>query len=97
MVIIGSLGQLGSDLKPYFKSNFKINSLEWPEFKIENEKQVDATLKRIKPDFVINTAAFHNLNECEKDPMQAFLVNATAVKFLADSCNIYFCYVSHLM
>lgn len=87
MVIIGSLGQLGSDLKPYFKSNFKIYPLEWPEFKIENKKQVDTTLKRIKPDFVINTAAFHNLNECEKDPMQSFLVNAVAIKYMADSCN----------
>ena len=87
MVIIGSLGQLGSDLKPYFEPNFKIHSLEWPEFKIENEKQVDTTLKRIKPEFVINTAAFHNLNECEKDPLQSFLVNAVAIKFLAESCN----------
>lgn len=49
------------------------------------------------PDIIINTAAFHNVPECEKNPEKAFLVNSVGVKNLVDICrenNITLIYIS---
>lgn len=41
---------------------------------------------RVRPQVVINCAAFHNVPKCEDDPAQAFLVNCVAVRDLAAAC-----------
>jgi dTDP-4-dehydrorhamnose reductase len=43
--------------------------------------------ERIKPDRVINAAAFHNVAQCEELPERAFALNATAVRDLAHACH----------
>ncbi len=87
IVIIGSNGQLGSDLKKILINEYKIITLEHSHFSIENEEIVYRKLKEILPKFVINTAAYHNLGLCEKYPQKAFLINSTAIKYLSDACN----------
>ena len=39
------------------------------------------------PDVVINTAAFHNVPQCEVEPLRAFAVNCQAVRDLAAICK----------
>ncbi len=87
IVIIGSNGQLGSDLKKILINEYKIIPLEHSHFSIENEEIVYRRLKEILPKFVINTAAYHNVGLCEKYPQKAFLINSTAIKYLSDVCN----------
>jgi dTDP-4-dehydrorhamnose reductase len=41
----------------------------------------------IQPDVVINTAAFHRVDECESRPMAAYLVNALGVRNVAEACK----------
>ena len=36
---------------------------------------------------VINTAAFHQVDDCESDPSKAFQVNAVAIHNLAATCR----------
>jgi dTDP-4-dehydrorhamnose reductase len=43
---------------------------------------------RLRPDTVINCAAFHNVPKCEEEPAQAFLVNCVAVRDLAAACAV---------
>src|SRR5205807_8981599 len=40
----------------------------------------------IRPKFVLNTAAFHRLEDCEDQPEKAFAVNALAIRNLAQAC-----------
>jgi dTDP-4-dehydrorhamnose reductase len=50
-----------------------------------------------QPQVLINTAAYHNVIDCEKNPQTAFSINGIAVKQLADICrdnNIKFVHVS---
>lgn len=51
--------------------------------KIELEKSV----VRIRPDCIVNCAAFSNVDECEKNPALAKAINATGAKHLADACK----------
>jgi dTDP-4-dehydrorhamnose reductase len=43
-------------------------------------------IDKLRPEMVINCAAFHNVPHCEDEPGQAFQVNATAVRDLAAAC-----------
>ena len=87
IVLIGSNGQLAFDINALLADKYEIIPLEHKDFYIENEEQVHSTLRELQPNFVINTAAFVNVGECEKNPQQAFIINGIAVKYLADICN----------
>lgn len=80
-LIIGSRGQLGSELMKTFSTH--AIGIDHAELAIENTADVEAVLGRIKPTLVINTAAFHDLDDCERNPTRAFAVNAIAVDRLA--------------
>ena len=58
--------------------------LDHAQIEIESDESVDAAFARYKPTVVINTAAFHNVEECERYPERAFAINAAAVDRLAE-------------
>jgi len=86
IAIIGADGQLGSDLVPALRGQ-DVVPLFWPEFDVTRAAAAAETLARIAPDAVINTAAFHRVDECEDRSDMAFAVNATAVRDLARTCR----------
>ncbi len=85
VVIIGASGQLGSDLMTAFASYDPIG-VDHRLFDIEIPAAISTMLRCYKPDLVINTAAFHNVELCETRPDRAFAVNALAVDNLAAQC-----------
>jgi dTDP-4-dehydrorhamnose reductase len=48
---------------------------------------VRSILNGVQPSLVINTAAFHRVDDCEDQPLEAFLVNGLGVKNLAETCR----------
>jgi dTDP-4-dehydrorhamnose reductase len=88
VVVIGANGQLGSDI-------CKILSNKGYEVLGTNRNAIDVTdmsickkrLTEIKPEAVINTAAFHNVEQCERDPITSFSVNAIGARNLAILSN----------
>ena len=86
--IIGSNGQLGTDLvKTFANAGWKINPITHAQIKVEKIDSVERVLKENKTDWVINTAAFHKVDECEKDSEKAWLINATGPKNVAQVAN----------
>jgi len=85
--IIGANGQLGSDL--YNELNcFKTEGLTHDDIEITSEKQCLDVIKKINPDYVLNTAAYHNVPNCEKYPDKAALINIEGAKNLAKACKL---------
>ena len=75
--IIGPNGQLGTDLvKTFTKANWKVHPITHAEISVENRDSVLSALKSAHTDWVINTAAFHKVDECEKDSQKAWEINA---------------------
>lgn len=88
VLIIGSSGQLGTDLvKTFANAGWKINPITHAQIKVEEIDSVERVLKENKSDWVINTAAFHKVDECEKDSEKAWLINATGPKNVAQIAN----------
>lgn len=84
-LVIGSSGQLGSELVEAL-SGTGVVALDHAQIEIEDDASVQSALARFQPTVVINTAAFHNVDECERKPERAFAVNAIAVDRLAAAC-----------
>jgi len=89
VALIGVDGQLGSDLNSHFKSKgLKVTGLVGlKDIDVCNYGMSDDVLKEIKPDLVINTAAFHDVDRCEDEALSAFKVNVMGVKNLAVICR----------
>jgi dTDP-4-dehydrorhamnose reductase len=84
VAVIGANGQLGSDVVEAFSARgHTVVPLTHADIEIEHADSVRAVLGGIKPDVVINTAAFHNVPKCEEDPGRAFSVNAVGPLTLA--------------
>ncbi len=82
IAVVGADGQLGSELVKTLPKE-DVAPLFYPDFDITRPKEMRATLDRLEPEVVINTAAYHRVDECEDNPQASFLVNATAVRDLA--------------
>jgi len=85
IVIIGVSGQLGYDIERVFSSQtaWKLFPLRHRDLDVADERNMVVVLDAIQPDIIINLAAYHAVDEVEKNPQQAFLINAIAPKNLA--------------
>lgn len=86
-LIVGATGQLGHDLLEVFSDGGAIG-LSHEQISIESRTSVVAAIEKHKPDFVINTAAFHNVPLCETEQRRAFEVNGIGVQTLAQTCEL---------
>jgi dTDP-4-dehydrorhamnose reductase len=83
VAVIGSKGQLGSDLITTLDGSIPLSH---EEIDVTEYKSCEI-LKKIRPDVTINTAAYHKTDECEDNPGKSFLVNSIGAKNIADICN----------
>lgn len=82
VVVIGANGQLGMDVLQAF-ADIAPTGLTHEQIEISDIDSVSTVLSRLKPTLVINTAAYHKVDDCEKYPEKAFAVNATGALNLA--------------
>jgi dTDP-4-dehydrorhamnose reductase len=88
LLIIGSKGQLGSELVRKCKRNdFSFLALDLPEFNITDPSQVEKTLAVFKPSIVFNASAYTNVDKAETDLAIAFSVNSDGPANLAIYCD----------
>jgi dTDP-4-dehydrorhamnose reductase len=94
IALIGADGQLGADLMKTL-SGQEVADLYYPDFDVTQPEATREQLASIGPQAVINTAAFHRVDECEDRPDQALAVNALAVLNLARVCRDLGCALVH--
>jgi dTDP-4-dehydrorhamnose reductase len=81
LVVIGSTGQLAQDLLRVF-GPLSIG-LSHQDLDVTDGVGVTQALHALRPDWVLNTAAFHRVDDCELNPMQSFAVNAVGAHNVA--------------
>ena len=88
IVVIGSNGQLGSDLSAHWsRKGLSVHELTHTDIQAEEVDSVRSVLSALKPTLVLNTAAFHNVPQCERDPERSFAVNAKGSLNVARVCE----------
>ena len=86
ILITGSKGMLGFDLREEFK-NFDLYAFDKEHLDITKKSHVMKNFKKIKPDIVINSAAYTDVDGSEINKRQALRVNAIAVRNIAMMCR----------
>jgi dTDP-4-dehydrorhamnose reductase len=84
-LITGGRGQLALELRDVFRDG-EVLAPTRAELDICSPDQVEVAIDGLRPDVVLNTAAFHTVDLCESEPEQSFLVNAAAPQRLAAAC-----------
>lgn len=88
VLLIGKNGQLGGELaKDANAFGFEVFPFDKEELDVTNHLQVKEQIEKIKPDIVINTAAYQIVSMCEQNPLLAMAVNFIAVQNLARICK----------
>jgi dTDP-4-dehydrorhamnose reductase len=88
IAVIGADGQLGTDIcKALDRTDHDLIPLTIEHIDIADIDSTANVLKDAKPDIVINTAAFHDVPRCEKEPETAFKVNGLGARNVAEVCN----------
>jgi len=82
ILLLGAGGQLATDLLATLTGD-KIFPFAHEEFDICDPTVVRARVSNLRPDAILNTAAFHRVDECEDEPEQAFRVNSVGVYHMA--------------
>lgn len=93
LLVFGANGMLGSYLSNYFeKKGYEVIKSDMFDDSdkgiigkdITNEKELKVFVYEQAPDFVINCAAYTNVNKAESEPEIAYSVNAEAPKYMAE-------------
>ena len=82
IALLGANGQLAFDLKRVL-SGHEVVGFTRSDFDVTDHEAARERLSAARPDAIINTTAFHNVDLCESEPGEAFGVNAIAVFHLA--------------
>ena len=87
VLVIGARGQLGSDICKAF-SDVTVHEANSDRVNIMDRDSVHKLIvDELKPDVVVNTAAFHNVPKCEEEPENAFMGNGAACQYLGAACE----------
>ena len=88
ILILGYKGMLGDELVKVFKKNNELTLWGRDEIDIADQKSVESKIGDLKPEVVINAAAYTAVDLAEKEGKEiAYQVNGEAVGFLAEACK----------
>lgn len=89
IAVIGASGQLGTDVTAAFLSHGDdVIGLDHHMIEVASRESVKESLEPVRPEIVVNTAAFHHVEKCEADPAQAFAINAVGARNLAHATRV---------
>jgi dTDP-4-dehydrorhamnose reductase len=83
VALLGANGRVGKTLLSLLQ-DFKVHALTRSELDIKDRSQVLEALNLIRPSFIVNCAAFTNVDKAEVAKEECFRVNAEFVGWLVD-------------
>jgi len=91
ILIIGAKGMLGQELKKVFErdEDFEVTAWDREDIDIANEKLARAKINKLKPEIIINSAAYNAVDEAEKQEgfELAKKINGKAPGYLAKTAK----------
>ena len=83
ILVTGMNGQVGFELMKTLAHLGKVIGVDVKECDLAQSAMIDALLDRVKPDIIVNPAAYTAVDKAESEPTVAHAINAQAPKTLA--------------
>jgi len=109
ILVTGTNGMLGSNTAKFYSERANIELLTTAKTKnefankfdeiicdITNREQVKKIVLDFCPDYIINAAAFTNVDLCETEKETAWKTNVKAVEYLAEACRVIDAHLIHI-
>jgi dTDP-4-dehydrorhamnose reductase len=89
IIVVGSKGQLGNEFQELEKNYplFQFFFFDVAEMDIVNKELVEKGIDDVKPDYLINCAAYTAVDKAETEKELAYSINSDAVRNLAIACT----------
>ncbi len=84
ILLIGKNGQLGWELQRTCLTLGEVIAVDYPEIDLSKTKGLRDFIKTLKPNLILNAAAYTNVDKAESEPELARKVNALAPAILAE-------------
>jgi dTDP-4-dehydrorhamnose reductase len=87
ILLFGKNGQLGWELNRTLMCLGELVALDYPEVNFEKPNDVINIANQIKPDLIVNAAAYTDVDKAEEEPGKARLINADTPGEIARWCK----------
>ena len=95
ILLIGYSGQIGSFLFPLLQSIGNLKVFENSEWIFISFADLEKKLDKIRPNIIVNTLAYTNVNNAENDKEKALFLNATFPEIISNWCFKNQCLLIH--
>ena len=96
MLIFGSSGLAGSKIAEQAKNNYlvygtynkrtpNIENITNHKLDLFDTENLQKLIEEIKPDVIVNATALHNVDYCEENKEESFVINSTVLQKMIDS------------
>ena len=85
IALIGATGQLGTELRWLLPGD--VAALGHDQIELRDETSITQTLDAVRPEIVINTAAYNFVDRAEDEPKTAYEINALGPQRLGNYCG----------
>jgi dTDP-4-dehydrorhamnose reductase len=86
IALLGANGQLGQDLQRELQTH-EVSRFTRKDFDVTDHAATRAALMDVRAEVVLNTTAYHRVDDCERHAELAYSVNAVAVLHLIRAAN----------
>lgn len=83
ILITGAEGQLGSELSETLSGDYDVVAVDKKDFDISDFKAANNFITNSRPNVIIHSAAFTDVDKCEKEKTKAFRINGIGTRNLA--------------
>ncbi len=89
ILLFGSQGQLGQALAQALKDSHVLHLSQRSDCDLTITSQIEIQIDRVKPDLIINAAAYTNVDAAEDNYDEVFLINAKAPEIMAKKASLF--------
>ncbi|GAB4294365.1 MAG: dTDP-4-dehydrorhamnose reductase [Oscillatoriaceae cyanobacterium] len=84
ILLIGTQGQLGTELIPLLATQGNLTAVDRDTLNLADSDSVRQVVQQVKPDVIVNAAAYTAVDKAESEPELAMAVNGIGVGVLAE-------------
>ncbi|MGB3223268.1 MAG: NAD(P)-dependent oxidoreductase, partial [Desulforhopalus sp.] len=95
ILLLGKNGQLGWALQCSLAILGEVVACDRTEADLENLEQLQAVIRKVSPQIIVNAAAYTAVDKAESEPERAFLINSKAVDLLAQEARLLNAWLIH--
>ncbi|MBW4509775.1 MAG: dTDP-4-dehydrorhamnose reductase [Scytonematopsis contorta HA4267-MV1] len=96
ILLIGSKGQVGSELEKILKPKENIIAVARPTIDLANRDTLKSLIQQKQPQIIINAAAYTAVDKAESEPELAEAINTIAPKIIAQEAEKLGAYLIHI-